>query len=198
VSSLLVYGLLALAVLASAAGLYAKVHHDGYAEGEGVVQGRWDAANRTAQAQADALRQQRAAEGQKSSAALQQAEAEADAANDRWIQARKEARNARIPLAVCPGQPQPSATAVAGTTPQLLVLRLSYEFLREYDTAWTGQDGQPVFSDPPRPPETELAAASPVTLPDALETHAENARRCSEHRRQLDKLTALIKSLQEK
>ena len=45
-SSLLVYGLLALAVIGSVAGLYAKVHHDGYVQGEAEIQQRWDSANK--------------------------------------------------------------------------------------------------------------------------------------------------------
>lgn len=49
-SNLLVYGLIALAVLASLAGLYERIHHGGVIEGEARIQKRWDEANAAARA----------------------------------------------------------------------------------------------------------------------------------------------------
>ena len=46
--SLLAYGLIALAVLGSLAGIYGYVHHDGVVEGRAEVQKSWDSANKKA------------------------------------------------------------------------------------------------------------------------------------------------------
>ena len=46
--NLLLYGLVALAVIGAAAGFYGKIHHDGYVEGKGEVQQAWDKANQDA------------------------------------------------------------------------------------------------------------------------------------------------------
>src|SRR5690242_175219 len=43
-SKLLAYGLMALAALATIAGLYAKVHHDGVIAGRAEIQTAWDGA----------------------------------------------------------------------------------------------------------------------------------------------------------
>jgi hypothetical protein len=194
-SRLLIYGLIALAVIGSVAGLYVKVHSDGVREGEATIQTRWDATNRKAQEVADALRHQREAAGRETYAALQKSQGKAADYENRWRSARTASRN--VPLAVCPTLPQNSPAGTVATPDSGIGLRLTYQFLRDYDTAWTGPDGEPVFRDPPRPPEAELAAGSPVALDAVLENHAENANRCSANARQLNKLTTLIKRLQQ-
>lgn len=110
----------------------------------------------------------------------------------KWNRARTALRETA--LAVCPDEPaKPGSAVVAGNSR----LRLTYGFLRLYDGAWTGDAGQPIFGDPGRPPEGAPAAGAPSArgLDDALDAHAENARRASENYRQLKRLTETLKKL---
>jgi hypothetical protein len=190
--NLIVYAVLALAVMGMiGTGVY-KVKQWGAEE----VRAEWTEANRKAEAEAAKIRQERAAEGQKSSIALQQAEKEARTYAERWKTARNALRE--VPLAVCSdAQPTPASAATATVASRTGGLRLTYGFLRQYDGAWTGEGGKPVFGDPAGAPEGAPAAgaASARGLDEALDTHAENARRCSENTRQLTGLIGLIERL---
>ena len=187
-----------VAVAFAGLGAYAGLQHIEAVEARAEVAKiklQWAEANTAAQAEADKQRKIHAATAQEADVALQQSQIAAEDFKSKWDQARREARNARTALVSCPNTPG-SSTTNATEGADAGVPRLSYEFLREYDTAWTGPDGKPVFSDPPRPAEALLGAASPVTSADALETHRANAERCSDNRRQLDVLTTLIRKLQ--
>jgi len=76
-------------------------------------------------------------------------------------------------------------------------LRLTPAFVLLWDAAWTGPDGEPVFSN------TGIASnrstePDPVRPEEVLEIHAINAQRCSEDRRNYGALVTLIKKLRER
>lgn len=138
------------------------------------------------------------------------AETAAADANQRWEEARREARN-RKPMVVCPpvdverGRAgRPVAGTAGASDPAAPVAgdpagdsgggpRLTWDFVLLYDAAWTGADGQPVFGAAAGGAEAARAgAASPYTPDDALDVHGANARRCSEDRRTLAELIGKI------
>ncbi len=192
-TNLIVYGILALAVLASVGGLYVKVHGDGERQGEAVVQGKWDAANQKAQEKASADRLARAAAAKTASEGLLAAQGETEAYRAKWAAERAK----RPVLASCaPAKPADKPLAVAGSAPEQpaagdgMQLRLTYAFVRLWDAAWTGTDGKPVFGDPGG------SAGEAVTPDTALDNHAENAARCSATSGRLNRLIDLIRKLQ--
>jgi hypothetical protein len=75
-------------------------------------------------------------------------------------------------------------------------------FVSEYNTAWTGADGQPLFPDPsgPTPPAGAAGApgASPYGLDDLIDVHGENSRRFSACLRGFNSLIDTVQSLREK
>lgn len=196
--SLLLYGLLTLAILATLSGIAYKIRESG----KDAIRAEWAEADRKAQAAADAARLQREAEAQKAVIALQQADRRADDAESKWRAARR--ASAGVPLAVCPtpSHPAPGAPAATVASPDAAPsLRLTYSFVRQWDAAWIGQNGQPVWPQPDTgsaPDGTvrpDPATASPYGLGEALDTHGENAARCSTDRRNYAALVALIKRL---
>ena len=52
--NLIIYAVVAIALIGAAAGFYGKIHHDGYAQGTAETQAKWDAANRKAEEQSRA------------------------------------------------------------------------------------------------------------------------------------------------
>lgn len=188
---LIVYAVLALAVLGTLAGISYKIRESG----KDAVRVEWAEANRQAEAQAAKVRATREAEASKSVIALQQAERKAADYENRYRQARN-ASKAR--LAECSPTPQP-ATASAAAAPVASPdggIRLTPAFVLQWDAAWTGREGRPLWpvSDPGEAAGGP-AAADPVGPAQVLENHAENAFRCDAARRQLGELTALIKRL---
>jgi hypothetical protein len=130
-------------------------------------------------------------------------------ANAQWEEARREARRNARPLAVCP-QPRLQGAAdverdAGSRVPGAGVERdrpavpgaavFTWQFVREYDTAWTGADGKPVSQDPAgQPGAADAGAPSPFTAEDVLDVHGTNARRCSEDRRELATLRARLET----
>ncbi len=188
---LIVYAVIALAALAALGGIYAA----GRSAGKDSKQAEWDAANVAAQEKADSDRRQREADARTASKGLQDAQRDATDWRTKWAAERAKPR----PLAVCgPAKPVGKPTAVAAATAEPgtpLELRLTYSFARLYDSAWTGQDGQPVFGDPGGSAD-EAVAASSFSPGEVLDNHAENAARCSTTSRQLNRLIDLIRKLQ--
>lgn len=197
--TLLVYGIIAAAVLAALAGAIWGIYHKGYSAGEASVRLEWEQANRAAQAKADAERQGREQEARKASAALQQAESTAADWQQKWKEARRASRN--IPLAVCPSEapqvpPGPAPSEAVATPGGGIGLRLTWSFVMQHDAAWLGESGQPVFNFSGVPPSgSTTASAAPYGLDELLDNHAINAQRCSEDRMNYGALVRLIKKL---
>lgn len=190
--NLVLYAVLALAVMGMiGTGVY-QVKEWGADE----VRAEWAEANRVAKEVADRLAQERALEARKTVIAAQQAERKAKNYETKWRQTRNVLRD--VPLAVCPtpsaSPPDAAGAILASPGP---VLSLTWAYVLQHDSAWTGPDGEPLWPDSGGTAERPLAAPSPVTLDQALETHQANASRCSENSRQLGRLIALIKKLRE-
>ena len=192
---LIIYAIAAAAVLAALGGIVYAIDSRGYQRGKLEITSAWEAADRAAEAAAQAEQRERARLAGEQSEKLSSAEGKARDADTRWRQARAEAAGAGKPLLV--GEcPQP-AGAVAGGAPVDPVLRMATaihftaQFVREYDAAWTGQDGQPVFGNP----GGTVTASEPTGAAGLLTVHAENASRCSDDRRRFNALIDLLETL---
>lgn len=187
-ATILMYGLLALAILGALGGIYGY----GYSAGKDAKQAQWDEANRKAQDRADQERREREAAARAASEARQRAERDAADYRARW-----RAASAKQPvLASCgPAEPAGAVPAVheRPNAPDRADggLRLTPAFVLLYDAAWTDANGKPLFGDPGGP-VGEAAAATPAEL---LRVHEENAARCSATSRQLNALIDLIERL---
>lgn len=194
----LAYIIAGIAFLGALAGLYGKVHHDGYEEGVQEVTAKWQAADKKA-ADLEAKRQADADLTAKTSAGLlAAAQQSADSYKAKWLNERKS--HADSTLAGCSESPTAGATATAGAIPPPPTVRFSRGFLRSWDTAWTGNSGQPILgnspadqSDPTYSPDT-LTAIGPG---EVLDNHAANADLCSADRRKLDSLIGQIEKLRD-
>ena len=199
---LIVYALLAVAGLAMISALAYRT----YQAGADSVKIQWAEANRMAEAEATRIRLEREAEARKAVAALHKSESEARTYETKWRNARNTLRNVPLavsdcsrtptinaagPVAIQPSTPPSEAPSGAGG----LGLRLTYSFVVQWDSAWSGAGGEPLWPNPGESAERPLAAGSPVTLEGVLDNHAENASRCSENSRQLSALIALIRQL---
>ena len=196
---LLAYGLIALAIIAGLGGLYGTIHHSGVAEGRAEVEARWQAANDLAAKQAAERRDAAAKTAAASAAALAAAQQESTVYASKWRAER--AKHANATLAGCSTSSQTNATGRQGTLPSPAsrgAVRFSNGFLRLWDAAWTGPDGQPVFPDPA--PSAIQPAASPDALSgigpgEVLDNHQANAESCSRDRRALDSLIDQVEKL---
>ena len=193
-SMLLVYAIVAIAAVGmiwGAISWHAGVH---YKRGLADKQVEWDRANVRAAAA------QRARELDVSEA-IKEKEAQRMAANDkaadyetRWKEAVRENRRKGVPLATCDQAPAPGApTAVAGAPAG--GVRFTWEFVRQYDSAWTGRAGEPLYPAPVGPEAAEgSGAASPYGPADVLDVHGDNAAGASECRREYRSLVEKIKA----
>ena len=165
----------------------------GIKEGQRITKVEWAAANE--KAEKEASKKKRAAELLAEELARQLIEAEGNAKDyERKYAAERAARKrAAAPLgfADC-GKTQPTG-GTENAQPQTATdvtptLRLSWGFVRDYDAAWTGKAGQPIFGiQPGGAAASEPAGApSPLKLDDVLDNHADNAALCSTDRRRLD------------
>lgn len=204
IAAIYLYGLAAVTIIGGIwyAYHYINTHWEtsaGISRGEANTQAKWNDANRAAQAAADQERAVRAKLASEQSSKLAAAEGRAKDSDTRWRQARAAASRAKIPLLVenCDAP----AGAVAGGAPVgaglrlAATLRLTYQFLHEFDSAWSGADGQPVFgatSGNAQAPD----ATSPIDAASLLIVHAENASRCSANSRAHNALIDLLEKLQ--
>jgi hypothetical protein len=139
----------------------------------------------------------------------QLAQARADQQEDKLQEAIREARRSGTALAICPvsGPDQGSVAAIRDVAGQPSAprggevpvrdpgggIRLTWQFVREFDGGWTGSDGEPVSrltlgdQGPQRP-----GAPSPYGLVDVSGIAVENATRCSRDRRELGALMRKI------
>ncbi len=198
------YLLAAGAVVGGLYGIYAWIDHTletsaGIVRGKEIKQAEWADANRQAQKKAADERVERdriAAQQSKQLAIAQDRARDADA---RWRAARTAAARAGVPLVVencdAPLRTVPESASSAGAGLRLATsLRFTAQFVREYDSAWTDQAGQPVFSDSSGSAQAP-GTASTVGPDDILIVHAENASRCSANARRMNALIDLIEKL---
>ena len=196
--SLLIYGLVALAVMGTLSAITFGIYAKGREAGMLTVQTAWDAANRKAAAEAEKLRLARESEAKKVVAAQQETERKARDYEAKWRQARNALRDVPLAIPSCPLPTAPGAPAGDPGKPSGQ-LQLTYGFLRFYDGAWTGAKGESVLVDTGEPaswPEP-AGAAQPVGLEGLLENFQINASRCSEDRRNYGALVDLIKKLRQ-
>lgn len=181
----------------------------GVKKGEANVQAKWDAANRKAAADDKDFRRISAADLQRledGKTAADRAAAQSEANYQEERRARRLERQNR-PLAVCgPVEPAGAAGSAGGTVGggQASVgadrpaagagVLLTPDFVREYDGAWTGLDGQPVQRNADGDTGTAGAGTAWRSPEDVIDVAAENAKRCSADRRDLAALKARIES----
>lgn len=134
------------------------------------------------------------------------AESKASDADQRWKEATRAADRNRIALGTCsPGkQPVPGVLGTDGRVRSMGEasdpaaggdrILLTWQFVRDYDAAWTGRTGEPVFDPATRAPGIDAASASPYGLRELRDVAGENAKRCSADRRELDSLIAKLRA----
>lgn len=199
-----------VAVLAAAAALVAlvewgvhSVDQRGYARGVAEITAKREAADRVAQ------ESQRAREVAVQKAITtadekrQVAEVKAKESETKRQEAIREARRNRVALAVLePASADRGAVANGIRAPvdtsagvfAAGSVRLTWEFVREYDSAWTGSDGKPLFNAVGG--SESSASGSPYGLTDIIDIHGENAKRCSEDRLNYQTLIDKVKAAQ--
>ena len=185
---LIVYAVLALAILGTLSGIAYKIRESG----KDSVRLEWESANRKAQeeqAAREAAARKTAAKSASDLAAAQQKGAEYAA---KWRKARAEATK---PLASCPESPRSDATRPDEATPSPSGLRFSWRFVSLHDRAWTGKAGEPVLPDPTPGTVSDPDTPSPIGAEAVLDNHAANADLCSSDRRKLDALITQIERL---
>lgn len=207
--SLLVYLVLVLAILGALVGLYELVDHNwetsaGIAKGKDLKQAEWNDANRKAQEAADARKAGDELLAQQKAAELLKANQDAEGYKRKYEAERAQRKREKHPqvFANCSKQQNTGGSneQQAKDTDVTPTLRLSWGFVREWDGAWTGQTGQPVFglqlggTGAGEQPDTP----SPLSIDDLSDNHAANAALCSTDRRRLNALTDKIKALQQR
>lgn len=130
-------------------------------------------------------RQRIAAEGAKS---LQAANARADQAEE---QLRRKHHEQDSPAVTVDGCTQPA------DAPRPAV-HFNWGWVYDYDAAWTGAAGEPVFGNRPDAagPPAGMDAASPYGPEQVFDAHADNAAKCSKIRRQLNELEDTLDALE--
>lgn len=129
-------------------------------------------------------------------------QAAADEYQQKWKEQRNAAKRSGTPLAVVDGCTAGAGSATAGSGLKDPVgpvrLRLTWEFVSLWDSAYTGSDGQPLFGDTARTEKTAAGpgAASPYTADDVLDRHEVNTARWDTCRRQLRALVETIDGLE--
>lgn len=206
---LIIYAVMALAILGALAGLYALVDNSwetsaGIERGEANKQAEWVKANREAQAAADELKHGDELLAQQKAAELLKANQDAEGYKRKYEAERAQRKREKHPqvFANCSKQQNTGGSneQQAKDTDVTPTLRLSWGFVREWDGAWTGQTGQPVFglqlggTGAGEQPDTP----SPLSIDDLSDNHAANAALCSTDRRRLNALTDKIKALQQR
>ena len=194
---ILLYLVLGIAFIGVLAGLYFKVHGDGVSQGKAEITAKWEAANRKAE-EAAAVRRAAA----KLTADTAAAELAASQQKGRDYEAKWRIERAKVrdsTLAACSGSPVGDATTGQATLPlpasNGAPVRFSWQFVRLWDRAWTGQSSESVFPDRIAPSGADAGSLSPVGPGEVLDNHAENASRCSTDRRAFNSLIIQIEQL---
>lgn len=200
-----VYLLAAGAAVALLWAVVAWIDGRGFERGKLKVKGEWDQANRDAETAARARRDAVAKALIIEEKRRLGAEQAAVDNHTKWQEALRESERNGKQLATCTRTPRSDAQVRGGAAGQPTVqapgagdvagprgadpdpgVRFTAEFLRHYDTAWTGSDGKPVFGAAARPPDA--ASAGAVGPRELLQVHGINAERCSAARRELEAL----------
>lgn len=185
---MILYLILGIALVGAVVGGYVKIHGDGVDQGRAEVRNEWATKNRAAQATADRLMELRRIEIDRAAADLASANT---SAADYYAQWQRALYANKKPLATCG-----PAGAGSGTIDPAkrgdLVLRLTYDFVRQWDGAWTSADGKPVFADIPEPAG---ASGETYTPAEVLANFGINAARCSDNARKHNKLIDVIEKL---
>ena len=187
------YAAAAAALLAALGGIYGL----GYKAGADKVQTQWLQANALAEEASRKSRLAREDESRKAANLLAATDRKAREADARWRAER--AKRKPLAVAACPASAGPvdSSAPDTGQYRPADGIRFTPAGLGLWDAAWTGEEGEPVFGDPGSIAAGAVESTTPLpTLEDAVDTHAENASRCSENRRQLVSLIELIQKLQ--
>ena len=183
------YLIAGIAFLGALAGLYGKVHHDGYAEGVQEITAKWQAADKAA-AEREAKRMADADMTAKTSAGLlAAAQQKADSAEAKWNLERK--RHANNTLAGCAPAPVANSTDKPGPP----TLRFSAAFLRDWNAGWTGDSGEPIYPDSPPAASYPDDALTSVGPGEVLDQQHADARACSTYARDLNSLIDQITAL---
>ena len=187
-----------LAIVATTAAVLIGTYHQGKGAGRLEVQSRWDADKIARAAKTAALEQDLSdalKEGEERRVALS---AQARTHEDNWRRERREARNRGDVLAACEDGARGNAAPgirQAGDGGGAPRIRLTWSFVRQYDGAWSGADGQPVSPLAGRDLGAERARAlAPYGIDDVLDVAGENAISCSRDRRELARLIDRIKA----
>lgn len=130
-------------------------------------------------------------------------QAEADKYHQNWKEARDAAKRAGTPLAVADCSAAAPVAAAAGSglkdpAPGLR-LRLTWEFVGLWDSAYTASDGKPLFGDTARAEKAAAGpgAASPYGPDELLDRHEANVAKYDACRRQLGALVKTIDGLEQ-
>ena len=192
--SLLAYGLLALAILGALSGLAWKIRESG----KDAVRLEWAEANRKAEEAAEARRAASDLIAKTSAGELAAAQKKGRDYEARWRRDRAKVRDSA--LAACEKAPPRDATEVqatplpdSGSGP----VRFSWGFVGLWDAAWRDQAGEPLYPYRPAAEGPSPDTPSPVGPGEVLDTHGENAARCSTDRRALDSLIDQIEHLRD-
>jgi hypothetical protein len=191
-----------------ALGLVARaIDKRGYERGALEVRDEWNQAN--AKARAEQRRRDGAVAAEILGAERRWLAAEQAATESRQQleEAKRNAQRSGTALATCTRTAQPNAAVRradregvdraagpannkggSGAPADDLVPRLTWAGVRFYDGAWTDAAGKPVFAAPARPEGAAEADPSPYGFGELDAVHAENARRCSEDRREHAKI----------
>lgn len=179
---------------------HARTHFE---RGENARQLLWDQANQKAAALERARQQEVSDAVKEREEKLAAASVRAITNETKWKEELREANRNGEEFVVCnPGPDNRGRTAVADAgapaapagAPAAGGLRFTWEFVRLYDSAWTGPGGESVFGAAPRPEAAAgSGAASPYTAGELIEVHGENARRASTWRREYEALVQKIR-----
>ena len=168
-----------------------------YKRGQDEVTVRWQKADLDRNAKEAARQKALQVKVDEETGKRQAAEAKATDYQTKWEREVNEHRRTKQKLGTvnCP-----AASAGDGGAQPEPDIHLTWLFVHEHDSAWTGVDGQPLFTDisgpPPAAAGPDSSAASPYGLDDLISNHGENARRFSACVRDYGTLINTIDKLQ--
>ena len=187
----IVYLLAGIALIGALIGGYMKIHHDGYEQGRLECKNEWNVANRKAEAEAAELIAEQRATAAKHVAHLDAANASATDYYSRWRESNARNRKPLVEVSCPPAVGRPDV-ASAAVVPADSGVQFTSEFVREWDSAWTGRTGQPVFGNTGE----DASATGGTTAPaEVLANHGENATGCSANSRAHNALIDLLLKL---
>lgn len=164
-------------LVVAAKSFIADVEKKGYERGKKEVEAKWGDADREANAK-HALEVKRL-QGLVDDKERERQAAATSASNweTKWKEITRENDRKKQQLAACVQQPGPASGGGASPAD----VRFTWLFVDEYNAAWTGGGGQPVFADSSEriaaSPGSSALGVSPYGPDDLLDIHGENARR---------------------